>query len=364
MPFSRIKFVILIIIIFLARVWALHSSDLSLYEAENDLSQQADTTQMVLQSINENEQSNNRIDSSEFMIADSPRYTITGNMPRKETDINPWAFGAVTGAYTAFMIGQHIIQTQTIWEEKAEFKIMEDGHYAMQADKAGHFFGAYFMAYLFDEGLLASGLSYDAANTWGAVMGLSYQLYIEIMDGFGAKWGFSPSDFYADVAGALFYTLQHHFTCLQNFTPKFMYVPADWHGELKRKPHDFFIDDYSSHTLWLSMNVHNMLPRNLKPYWPDWLELSFGYAARNLCVVGDPEIECDPVKSNVHKDVVWGSPRFVVSLDYNLIKLLPDGPNFWNWLRQSLNYLKWPSPAIEFGEKTRFYLFYPFQINF
>jgi hypothetical protein len=61
--------------------------------------------------------------------------------------------------------------------------------------------------------------------------------------------------------------------------------------------------------------------------------------------------------------MVFGSPRFIIALDYNLVKLLPDGGSFWNWFKQTLNFWKFPSPAIEIGEQVRFFLFYPFTIN-
>jgi hypothetical protein len=60
---------------------------------------------------------------------------------------------------------------------------------------------------------------------------------------------------------------------------------------------------------------------------------------------------------------VWGNRKLIIALDYDLVKLLPDGGHFWNWLKQSLNYFKLPSPAIEIGKPIRFYLLYPFPIQ-
>lgn len=361
------KNIICILIFVVLNVITLNSKELNFNKLHiAQYNQNTNSTQIdTINKIN-NLENSKYISESEFFYGDHKRYSITGKRPLKETDINPWAFGAFTGTYVAFMITQHLIQVNTIWEEQGDFKIIEDGQYALQADKAGHFFGAYYASYFFNEGFQASGLSNDAAAFWGAMMGLSYQLYIEIMDGFGVNWGFSPSDFYADVAGSLFYILQHHFPILQNFTPKFMYFPANLHGELRRQPHDMFIDDYSSHTMWMSVNVHNLLSDNFEKYWPNWLELSFGYAARNLCDQRNPNFECNPEKSHYQTDVVWGSPRFILALDYNLVKIIPEGPNFVNWLVQSLNYFKMPSPAVEFGPglSPEFYFVYPFRINF
>ena len=178
------------------------------------------------------------------------------------------------------------------------------------------------------------------------------------MDGYGKNWGFSPSDMYSNLTGALLNLGQHYIPFLQNFQMKFMYFPSDWHGELKRQPSEFFIDDYSSQTFFVSIDIYNMLPSDMKKYWLPWLQLSIGYAARNLV---SPDYPRDPKKSfPYYGGEVFGSPRFIVALDYDMVRLLPEGAGFWNWLRQSLNYIKFPAPAIEFGETTRLFLLYPF----
>lgn len=301
---------------------------------------------------------NNKIDSSEFYYANTKMHSLTGDLPNKYSDIKTGYFIGLTATTTAFMIAQHIYQANTIWKEQAEFKIIEDGDYALYADKAGHIFGAYYISYLYSELYSTTGISWELSNILGAVTGLAYQGYIEILDGYGSNFGFSPSDMYADIFGASFFLAQHYVPFLQNFTPKFMYYPADWYGQMKRRPHFAFIDDYSSHTMWLSVNVHNLLPENYKPYWPKWLQLSFGYAVRNLCDPMNPEFDCSnsyPASSLVH-----GDRKFILALDYNLPELLPDLGSPFDWIIQSLNYIKWPSPAIEFGEQTKFMLVYPF----
>lgn len=102
-----------------------------------------------------------------------------------------------------------------------------------------------------------------------------------------------------------------------------------------------------------------MLPDDYKQYWLPWLQLSVGYAARNL---SDPSIDgYDPSKATKFSNGVAGSPKLIIGLDYDLVKLLPDGIPLWNWLRQTLNYFKLPAPAIEISEQgTRFMLMYPF----
>jgi|YNPMSStandDraft_1061717.scaffolds.fasta_scaffold00017_12 hypothetical protein len=306
-----------------------------------------------------------RWEQSQFSIAGSPRYTITGDLPYKETHIKPLNFWLFTGTLGVFMYYQHKLQMETIWKEQGNFKIQEDGKYAMYADKAGHIFGCYLTSYFMTEGFLQSGLSWETATIVGTTLGLSYSAYVEVLDGYGKQWGFSPSDFYADVAGAALHIGQFYLPYLQNFTPKFMYFPANWHNEQKRYPHDMFIDDYSSHTLWLSANIKNMLPEKVGKYIPPWLELSFGYAVRGLCDTLQASMgKCKPCSGDRWVDgFYFGSPRYIIALDYNLIHLLPEGGKFWNWLRQTLNYFKLPSPAIEFGRVTKVYLLYPFHFK-
>ncbi len=299
---------------------------------------------------------------NEFLYADNQRFSLSGNPPFRKTHLKLVPSILFGTGLTAVFIAQHIGQLNTIWKDMGNFRFVEDITQDLWVDKFGHFYGAYFTGYLLSETLIEVGMSWDAASTWGGVLGLSYSTYVEILDGFGKNWGFSPSDFYADFTGAAFFIGQHYFPVLQNFTPKFIYIPAEWFGDKSRQPSSMFIDDYSSQTFWLSVNVYNFLPDNYKEYWPSWLQLSLGYTARNLC---EPKpnagYDCDP-NSDVKTQFVWGSPRYIVALDYDLVKLLPDGPNFWNWFKQTLNHFKLPSPAIEFSKnKTRFYLIFPFK---
>jgi hypothetical protein len=304
-----------------------------------------------------------RLSIDEFTYGNHRRFLIDGSTAFRHTDIQPIPAIAFSGTIVTFMTIQHIAQLNTIWQEQGEFKFQEDGNYAFGADKLGHIFGSYFTSYMMTEGLMISGVDWETATICGTVLGLSYSTYVEVMDGYGKNWGFSMSDFYADLGGATFHILQYYVPYLQNFTPKFMYFPAPWFGENHRSGSDAFIDDYSSHTLFVSVNVYNMMPESWQKYWFPWLELSFGYAARNLCVRGDDNYWCDPSKSVECDGSYCGSPRYIIALDYNLVKLLPDGPGLYNWVKQSLNHIKMPSPAIEFGPATRFHIVYPFKLD-
>ncbi|MBX3043432.1 MAG: DUF2279 domain-containing protein [Candidatus Kapabacteria bacterium] len=371
----KIQLMLLILIIIInyntySIIDEINSSEISeiVYSLQNSSSEFTQELNIDNQEISNTEQNDSvlykkplRVDPIDFMYADNQRYTIDGNMPLLETDIDYLRFGIFAGAFTGFMVYQHIYQVNTIWSERGTFRIMEDGDYALYSDKIGHFYGAYFSGYTYSELLMWSGFSKETATLTGALMGLAYSTYVEVMDGFAEQWGFSPSDFYSDAAGFGFLLLQNYVPWFQNITPKFQYIPSEWHGDKRRSPSEFFIDDYSSQSLYFSFNVYNMLPENLQQYWLPWLQITVGYAARNLCNPTDPNSNCDYSYSTRYSDLVAGSPRFIIGLDYDLVKLLPDGIPLWNWIRQSLNYIKFPAPAIEISERgTRFMLMYPF----
>ncbi len=298
-----------------------------------------------------------------FTYANHRRWLIDGTQPFEITKIKPISAILFGTAVAAIFVVQHQMQQSTIWKETGPFHIQEDWRWTWGLDKAGHFFGGYATSYFFAEILMAIGVSWEMASITGAGLGLLYTSYVEVLDGFSKDFGFSPTDFYADLAGAGFYLLQYYCPVLQNFSPKFMYVNPAWIGEKTRIPHDSFIDDYSSQTFWLSVNVHNLLPDKAKSYWPDWLELTFGYGVFSLC---DPRYDCDLNLSYPFSSEAYGNRSFLIGLDYNLVKLLPDGGSFWNWLKQGLNLFRLlPAPALQISDRgTNFYLLFPFGIKF
>jgi hypothetical protein len=292
---------------------------------------------------------------SQFTYAGQQRYTLDGSLPRTVTQIKPTNLAILGGLYLGTFIGLHIYQHNAWWKNQTRgFHFEEDWVSALQADKAGHSYGGYMASYLMSEGLMSSGFSWDAANLWGAIFGCAYQTYVETNDGFAKEWGYSPSDWYFDVLGPLFFLAQHHVEALQNITPKWQYIPTTWYSEPQIGRPATVFDDYNSSSFYWSLNVYNILPEQLKQYWLPWLNIAVGYGANSVDVVTDPNEPPDQLSQR----------RYIICLDYDLVRLLPAGGEFWNWFRQSLDYIKFPAPSIEFSNGiTRFRLFYPFHLH-
>jgi hypothetical protein len=145
---------------------------------------------------------------------------------------------------------------------------------------------------------------------------------------------------------------------LQNFTPRWSYWPPSWTGDapINHRPATI-IDDYNGTTFWLAMNVNNMLPNTIEPYWPDWLMFSVGYGVRGYAIdIFDDE-------GNVIGEQTVRR-RFLLGLDYDWVKIIPESKSgFINFLRQSLNIIRLPGPTLEIGDDgVSFGLLYPFAI--
>lgn len=291
---------------------------------------------------------------SEFTYAGDGRVTFLGGMPRRETQIQALPTLALGLGYAGIAIGLHINQANAWWKDnRGPFNVQEDWPYALQVDKLGHIWAGYAMSTLLSDMLMECGMAEEPSIVAGSALGLAYQTYVEVEDGYAQKWGFSPSDAISNALGAGFRVAQHYVPVLENFTPRWSYVPSSWVGDrdLNNRPRTF-IDDYNSTTFWLACDVERLLPTKASDYWPDWMMVSVGYGIRDYEVV------------LANGSLAAPQARFMVGLDYNWVRILPPLPGVLNWVRQSLNYLRLPGPTLEFGASgTRFHVMYPFRIT-
>ncbi len=229
---------------------------------------------------------------------------------------------ALAGTVTAI----HIYQQNAWWkDQRTSFHFTNDPAYALNVDKAGHVFGGAFGAFLGRKSLEFSGVSRDGSIIWGSVLGALFELYVEFEDGFARDWGFSPGDAVGDVIGAAWPVGQRYVPYMEGLQPKFTYYPS-------RKFRDGLhegnaIDDYEGQTYWMGIRLHDYLPRAMQRWWPDWLGIAVGLAVRNM--------DTPAMERNV-----------IIALDYDMVRLLPDGGWWWTAFKEALNHLHLPSPAI------------------
>lgn len=283
------------------------------------------------------------------------RTVITGAPLTDSTVIRPLTLAGTAVVYTSAVVGLHIYQSNAWWSNnRTSFHFTEDWSENLQNDKFGHFFGGYLLSYAHREALLASGFSDNAAHHWGALMGLMYQTYVEVEDGYAGSWGFSPSDAYSNLAGASFFLAQYHIPFLRNFHPKWTYYPSRFLGGgsipgQKRT----VIDDYQGQSYWWTIDVWNLLPATYQSSYPKWLQLSFGYIAKKY----------QPYREGIDTDLP-DTREYYVGLDYSLSHLLPEPSSpFLKWLSQTSEYIRWPSPALRLYPNPRLFLLFPLRIS-
>ena len=106
------------------------------------------------------------------------------------------------------------------------------------------------------------------------------------------------------------------------------------------------IENYEEITFFMSINVKNLLPAQYKMMWLNGLDLALGYSVRGFNVIDEPRYS---LREN-----------YYLGVDFNLLSILPDYNSRWHWLVQTLNFIKLPSPMIEFTDNEQVHhLLYP-----
>ncbi|GAB4133126.1 MAG: hypothetical protein Fur0015_06400 [Ignavibacteriales bacterium] len=232
----------------------------------------------------------------------------------------------------------HIYQANAWWaNQDTKFHITNDWNYALWIDKTGHFTATHFYAHLVSGVFDAANFSAEKSAIYSALTALSWELFIEIEDGFGPDWGFSPGDAAADALGAAFYLGQYYYPFLKNFQPKISYYPSKKFIEGKHKG-GIIIDDYEGQKYWMGIRMKEILPEKLSRYWPSLLMLSAGMGVKNLDGAGG------------------GQREFYIALDLDF-EQIPLYGSFWQFVKNTFNYVHFPMPGIRITPKQTFFGF-------
>ncbi len=290
------------------------------------------------------------------------RVTIDGHRPLLESRVRPVPAAITAAVYAGAFIGLHEYQANAWWKnDRGPFHFEEDWSENLQNDKFGHFYGAYMMSYASREALLASGFNDATAHDLGALMGALLEVYVEVEDGFSTSWGFSPTDAYADIAGAMYFFAQRYVPALQTVHEKWIYYPSKFLGSGSIPGQQrTFIDDYQGQSYWWCVDVWHWLPPDMQRWYPKWLQLSVGYTARKYgpYVGPAPPGVADPWAPQ-YSD--WADTREVyIGLDYNLPRLIGrTNIPFVDWLVQTCDNFHLPAPALRIVPSVHGFILYP-----
>ena len=174
-------------------------------------------------------------------------------------------------------------------EELSPFHFFDDRGEWLQVDKFGHAMGAY-QASRWMIGLYKwSGTPKKEALWIGGLSGFLALSSVEVLDGFGKKWGFSWSDIGANFVGSALAVGNQALWNEDRLQLKVAWQPSpyarvdslqDLFGSTWP---EWLLKDYNGHSLWLSCRVHSFLPEgSVKRIWPRWLNIAVGYGAEGM----------------------------------------------------------------------------------
>ncbi len=217
----------------------------------------------------------------------------------------------------------------------------------MNMDKAGHVYGSQMYTNTLYHLFRWTNMSETGSMLWSSILSWIFQFEMENTDAFYRKWGFSWWDVAGNTVGAAWPNIQRICPPLQSFNLKMSYHRSD---PLKKGWYNYVLKDYEGFTYWLAVSVHDLLPASWKPYWPGWLGVAVGYGIVNS-IVGKDRYNTGPDGRGI------GDQEWYIAFDYDLRKLPGDTP-FLKFLKEELNLIHLPAPAIRLTPKAIYYGLY------
>jgi hypothetical protein len=287
--------------------------------------------------------------------------------------LNKPRVAAITGIAGGAYGGMVYFLTQ-LWypnTARSSFHYFDDRKEWLQMDKVGHVFGGYFESNWLAHAYQWAGVPRNKARWVGVTYGMLLQGTLEVLDGHSAKWGFSKSDIVGNTLGCSIYLAQEFAWSEQKICMKVSNTPVNYSPSsvmtsdnkqytttLKARGNELyssnyiqsFLKDYNAQTLWLSGNLHALLPEGNNV--PEWLNLAVGYGAEHLYSGFDNGWEDEKTgakftyANNPH--IPTRHRQYYLSFDIDLTRIKTKSP-FLQTILGGFNILKIPSPTLEYN---------------
>lgn len=246
-----------------------------------------------------------------------------------------------------------------LWYRKhprTSFHFFNDNGEWLQMDKIGHMTTAYNIAVVQYDLMRWCGVDNGTSITVGSLTALGYLSIIEVLDGFSSKWGFSPGDMIANIAGTALFAAQQRGWSEQRVAMKFSYhgtiYPKYYPDELGKNWISRMIKDYNGQTYWLSLNLKSLM--SSKSDFPSWLNASLGYGADGM--IGARK---NPEQYKGQSLPLFPRYRqFYLAPDIDMLRI-PSNSGFFNGAAYLTQFIKFPAPALEWNTLNR-WKFHPF----
>ncbi len=276
-------------------------------------------------------------------IDDGTRWTCTSN-------VKPSRLGLMIGA---LLISDAIAfkKLADFWyqTETSTFHFHEgsrDIREYKQMDKISHMVNGYWISRFASKFFRWGGFSAESSIWLGSLSSFLWFLQIEVTDGFFAAWGFSYYDFLMNVAGCGYAALQqfypHPFKGIQF---KMSYTPSNaYNKNLYSTVSKSWVDDYEGFTFWLAINIYDVLPENWRRSYPGWMApwgIAIGHGVQDIA-----------------RNVFNGRREIFIGLDFDIAKIPTGNSSFLKFMKDELNTIRLPLPAVCVSPSTVWFGFY------
>lgn len=225
----------------------------------------------------------------------------------------------------------HNQQSKAWWIVSDRFHFENGLNNGINLGNISHFYGVNLLGHLFSGGYEASGMQALESTWFSSLTALSYEFYVEFEDAHHQGHGFSIKDAGMDLLGAGFYIGQYYYPFLKNFQPKISYWPT---GDQKKNNH-LIIDDHFGQKYWMGIRIKEFIPQKVRNYWPSFVNFALGIGPG--------------------KDLSLSNSNLYMALDLDAEELPLYGP-FWQFVKNTLNYIHFPMPGIRINNKTAVFL--------
>lgn len=255
----------------------------------------------------------------------------TGNAQHADTTQHKWLTkkNIVIGAIAYQQVSGVLVEYAWWWIDSLQpFHVKGDAfwnNYSLGMDKFGHFYISYLTFTAVNEAMRWAGFTPKQRLLTAAIVPTFWALSIEIGDAL-SPYGFSWPDLASNLAGVGYGVLQDKVPYLQNFTVKWGFWPTKVYTDAFPKQWAP-TSDYNAHSYWLSMNVHNILPKSINKYWPELINLAVGYSIE------------DHYQPTMRRELLFG-------IDINLRAIKTKSPG-WIALKNVANLIRIPAPGIK-----------------
>jgi len=238
---------------------------------------------------------------------------------------------------------------------QSSFHSFDDFAEWKQMDKIGHMYSAYAESKASMEAWRWTGIDRKKRIWIGGLSGAAYQNVIETLDGFSAEWGWSWSDFTANIMGSGLLIAQELAWDEQRIQMKWSFHRKRYADPiLQARSNEIFgtgsverfLKDYNGQTYWLSTT--------LKPFFPDsripaWLQISVGTGVEGLFGARQNMGIDKAGNISFHRPDIKRYRQWYLAPDIDLTKIKTNKKSV-KLILNVLNIVKIPTPSLEYSK--------------